>query len=262
MNIRSKMAAVAVSALSALGMVAFAAGPAMASTGSAGQAGVQATGTSFRFVTGSVYGRNAQPFAPEVAGTGGSVSLWISNGTLVLLGISTGTGAANEPYSPGINVYQNHTLVASQNDPSVNGVTCPAGQPCTPGDTANWAAQQTYTLQLFYDRGAGTVDFQARDAHGDVYRGFYQIGPVSFTRAQVSTDFGDTPFDAAGYTAAPASQLSYLTWRNISLTSTSGRHGSFTAFAHHHVVLVSAPGGAKAGSLSSGGSAFHTYLTP
>ena len=121
------------------------AAPAWAATGprmgSAGQTGFVVTGAQIRDVRGQVFGRNGAGFASTQAGIGGSLSLWAggNRGTVILVGVSTGTGSAHQPWSPGINVYQDHKLIASQNDASVNGQTCTAAGACTPGDSAELA---------------------------------------------------------------------------------------------------------------------------
>jgi hypothetical protein len=243
--------------------------PAGAVTGprreSAGQAGMVATGAQFRDVRGQIFGRNGAGFASTQAGIGGSVSLWAGGGrgTIVLVGISTGTGAANEPWSPGISVYKDHQLVASQNDASVHGRTCTAGG-CTPGDSASWADQQQFRLELFYDRAAGNVEFRAARSNGDSYSGFFHVGRgLSFSQARVTADFGITPFDSAGYNSAPNAVRRYLTWSQVGLTSYSGHRAGLSAWwTHSHLDLVDAAGGARATSLFNNGTAFHTQLTP
>jgi hypothetical protein len=233
--------------------------------GSAGQTGFVVTGAQTRDVRGQVFGRNGAGFASTQAGIGGSLSLWAggNRGTVVLLGASTGTGSAHQPWSPGINVYQDHKLIASQNDASVNGQTCTNGV-CTPGDSANWPDQQQFRLELFYNRSAGNVEFHATAANGDSYSGFYHVGTgVSFSQARVTADFGNTPFDSAGYTAAPPAAKPYLTWSRVGLTSYSGhRAGLVSWWTRSHLDLVDAAGGAVAGSLFNGGTAFRTVLTP
>jgi hypothetical protein len=218
-----------------------------------------------RDVRGMIFGRNGAGFAATQAGIGGSVSLWAGGGrgTVVLLGISTGTGAAHEPWSPGINVYQDHKLIASQNDASVHGQTCTAGV-CTPGDTANWPDQQQYRLELFYNRTAGNVEFHATASNGDSYSGFYHVGAgLSFGQARVTTDFGNTPFDSAGYLAAPSAAKLYLTWSRVGLTSYSWhRAGLISWWVHSPLDLIDAAGGAMPGPLFNGGTAFHTVLIP
>lgn len=246
------------------------AGPAGAAVGprmqSAGQAGFAVTGAQIRQVGGQIFGRNGAGFATTQAGIGGSVSLWSggARGTVILVGISTGTSSAHQPWSPGINVYKNHKLVASQNDDSVHGQTCKAGGACTPGDSANWPDQQQFRLNLSYDRAAGNVNFRVTAANGDSYSGFYSVGTgVSFGQARVTADFGNTPFDSAGYNNAPATVKTYLTWSKVGLTSYSGHQAGLNSWwTRSHLDLVDAAGGAQATSLFNGGTAFHTELTP
>ena len=235
--------------------------------GSAGETGFVVTGAQIRDVRGQVFGRNGGGFASTQAGIGGSLSLWAggNRGTVVLVGVSTGTSSAHQPWSPGINVYQNHHLIASQNDASVNGKDVHGRRACTDGDSASWPDQQQFRLELFYNRATGNVEFQAKAANGDSYSGFYSVGTgKSFSQARVTADFGNTPFDSAGYTAAPAASKLYLTWSKAGLTSYSGhRAGLSSWWTRSHLDLVDAAGGATAGAtLFNGGTAFRTVLTP
>jgi hypothetical protein len=255
-------AAISAAALAALpGTAGAATGP---QTASAGQAGLAVTGAHIRDIRGFMYARNGGAFAATQVGIGGSVSLIATDGTRVLLGASTGTGAANEPWSPGINVYAGHTLIASQNDASVHGQTC-VGQVCTPGDTANWPDHQLQRFELFYDRAAGNVEFSVRAVDSGVtYSGFYHVGAgLSFAEARMTGDFGNTPFDSAAYTHAPASAVPYLAWQQARLTSYTGHKAGFISWwTRHHVVLADALGSAFAGPLSASGTAFRTFIAP
>jgi hypothetical protein len=255
----------AAAALTILATSAAYAGTVGGTVGSAGQTGISVTNARFRFVTGSVFGRDGGNFSATQIGIGGSVSLRDDTGDVVLLGVSTGTSSHHQPWSPGINVYHDRVLVASQNDASVHGQTCTNGN-CTPGDSALWPDQESFKLHLFYDRTHGNVEFEAvASASGDSYSGFYHLGTgKTFSQARVTSDFGNTPFDSLGYVAAPSAQKLYLTWRDCHVTSYSGRHGSLSGgfWVRHHIVLVDAAGNAHAGSLFDNGTAFHTYISP
>jgi hypothetical protein len=88
-------------------------------------------------------------------------------------------------------------------------------------------------------------------------------GGLSFGQARVTADFGNTPFDSAGYTAAPSAAKPYLTWSRVGLTSYSGhRAGLNSWWVHSPLELIDAAGGAVPGSLFNGGTAFHTVLIP
>jgi hypothetical protein len=256
------LAAVAAATTLALsGAAGAATGPQAAS---AGQAGMTVTGAQIRDIRGLMFARNGGGFASTQAGIGGSVSLWAPGGTTVLLGASTGTGSAHQPWSPGINIYSGHTLVASQNDASVHGQTC-TGSVCTPGDAANWPDQQLQRFELFYNRATGNVEFSVRAVDSGVtYSGFYHVGTgVSFTQARMTGDFGNTPFDSAGYTHAPGGSVPYLAWSGARLTSYSGHKAGLASWwTRHHLVLVDGAGHASAGPLASSGSAFRTFLAP
>lgn len=254
----------AAAALAILATTAASAGTVGGAIGSAGQTGKSVTNARFRFVQASVFGRDGGSFSATQLGIGGSVSLRDDTGDVVLVGVSTGTSSHHQPWSPGVSVYHNRTLIASQNDPSVNGQTCINGT-CTPGDTANFPDQQLFRLQLFYDRAHGEVRFEALAASGDSYSGHYHLGTgKAFRQARVTSDFGNTPFDSAGYVNAPTAPTLYLTWRGCSVTSYNGVHGSLSGgfWVRHQVVLVDAAGNAHTGSLFNRGSAFRTYISP
>jgi hypothetical protein len=255
-----------------LAAVVTVAGPATAATaiktpgppiGSAGQTGHAVTGANFRYAAGTIFLRNGGLFAATNLGVGGSVSLKSTTGKTVLLGISTDTSGPHHPWSPGINVYQGHTLIASQNDASVNGETCTAGV-CTPGDSGLWPDRQHARLSLYYDRAHGQIVFEALTDAGDSYHGHYFIGTgLLFRQARVTGDFGNTPFDSVGYTAPPAAVTKYLSWSAATFTNYAGVHGNFRGpWTRNIVRLVDAQGHAYAGTLNKAGDHFATSLAP
>lgn len=232
--------------------------------GSAGQSGYQIDGGQFRFAHGELFARDGGAFASTQSGIGGSISLIATSGLRLLLGASTDTSGHNHPWSPGVGVYQGKTLVAVQNDAAVHDSTTINGI-TTPGDSLNTPDQQELTYAIFYDRIHGDIKFEfVATATGDSYQGFYHAGTgLSFNRVRFGTDFGNTPFDSVGYTAAPSVQKNYLTWRNAGLTSYSGHRGSLIDWwTRHRLVLVDAAGGSRPTSLFNGGTAFRTILTP
>jgi len=232
--------------------------------GSAGQSGYLIDGGAFRSAHGMLFARDGGGFASTQAGIGGSISLIATSGQRLVLGASTDTSGHNHPWSPGVSVYQGKTLVASQNDPAVHDSTTINGN-TTPGDSLNAADQQQLAYNIYYDRMHGNIQFElVATATGDSYQGYYHAGTgLRFNQVRFGTDFGNTPFDSAGYTAAPSAQNNYLTWRNAGLTSYSGHRGDLTDWwTQHSMVLVDAVGGSHPTSLFNGGSAFRTVLTP
>jgi hypothetical protein len=268
MNSVHRLAAVLGSLGAAGAMVLTMAGAAGAAigppVGSAGQSGYQIDGGQFRFAHGELFARDGGGFSATQAGIGGSISLIASNGLRLLLGASTGTSSHHQPWSPGVGVYQGHTLVAHQNDPAVHDSTTINGV-TTPGDSLNTPDQQELAFGVFYDRIHGDIEFEfVATASGDSYQGFYHAGTgLSFSRVRFGTDFGNTPFDSVGYIAAPSVQKNYLTWRSAGLTSYSGHRGDLIDWwTRHRLVLVDAAGGSHPTSLFNGGTAFRTVLTP
>ena len=255
------LGAVGAMVLTMVGAAGAATGPPV---GSAGQSGIQIDGGRFRSAHGELFARDGGGFAATQVGIGGSISLIASNGLRLLLGASTGTSSHDQPWSPGVGVYQGRTLIASQNDPAVHDSTTINGV-TTAGDSLNAPDQQELSYAVFYDRAHGDVHFHfIATASGDHYDGFYHAGTgLSFNRVRFGTDFGNTPFDSAGYTAAPTAQKNYLTWRNAGLTSYGGHHGDLIDWwTRHRLVLVDAAGGSHPTSLFNGGTAFRTVLTP
>lgn len=215
---------------------------------SQGQTGYMATGAQFQVVQGTVYLRSPGQYASELQGAGGSVSLWASNGTVVQLGISATTSPASG-YSAGVAPFDasHHQIVTGISEQG----------------NANFPAGESVHLRMAYDRVSGLVNMTEADAT-HTFRATFDAGTgLSYNRAEVSSDFGITPWDSAGYAAAPPAQMKYLSWTAAGLTNYNGKSFTFWGyFTHHKLVLVGAPGGAVPSNLTAGGSAFSTFLTP
>jgi hypothetical protein len=260
------LGAVGAMVLTMAGAAGAATGPAATgpSVGSAGQSGYQIDHGQFRFAHGMLFARDGGLFHSTQAGIGGSISLIATSGLRLLLGASTGTSSHNEPWSPGVGVYQGKTLIAHQDDPAVHDSTTINGN-TVPGDQLNTPDLQQLSYSIFYDRTHGNIKFEfVATASGDSYQGFYHAGTgLSFNRVRFATDFGNTPFDSLAYTAAPPAAKNYLTWTSAGLTSYSGHRGDLIDWwTRHTLVLVDAVGGSHPTGLFNSGTAFRTVLTP
>jgi hypothetical protein len=233
---------------------------------SPGQAGYGVTGLKLHALQATTFLRNGGQYASELIGVGGSVSLWdTTTGDLVLLGVSTGTGAANEPYSPGFNVYKGKTLVAFQGQPAVHDSFCTAADVCTAG-SGNTASGQNDQFGMWYNAGTGNVSFTETFANGDVYHGFYHIGAgLAFTKGEVTSDFGNTPFDQAGYKAPPAARTKLQAWSGAVVTNAKGNHFPLTGYFTTETIRLTGAGSvveADPGPLNAAHNGFSTYLEP
>jgi hypothetical protein len=239
---------------------------ASASTSSPGQAGYQVTGTSFVQVQGSLYLRAPGQYSAGLTGFGDSVSLW-SGARVVQLGVSATTNPAS-PYSPAVAVFSasTHALVAATGNGTITTAWwCPAGGQCQPASQGgSFPAGDTVTLNLLYVGFFGNVEFTVADAAGNTFQGYYHVGGGrTFGKAEVTSDFGDTPWDEAAYTAAPSAQMKVALWSGVKLQTASGRFGSLKSARWSRSELViggSLP--ADASGLGNRGRNFTTYLEP
>jgi hypothetical protein len=207
-----------------------------------------ANGSQFDAVQGTVYLRNPAQYAGKLQGAGGSVSLWASDGSVVQLGISATTNPASG-YSAGVAPFSSsHVQITTGISQQGN---------------ANFPAGESVTLRMVYDRISGLVNMTEKDAT-HTFRATYNAGTgKSYNRAEVTSDFGITPWDSAGYTAAPVSTMKYLSWSGARLTNYKGKSFTFWGyFPHHRMTLVGAPGGATASALANSGANFATFLQP
>lgn len=154
-------------------------------------AGYIASGAQFRFVTNTAFLRNPAAVSPITNGIGWQDGLKSTSNPAstwdAIVGISD-TTTSGTIYSPQSLVYHNGSIVAV----APNAVFCPAGGTCQPASAGGgFQPGDTVTETVFYNRSAGTVDFQASDPAGNLYRAFDPIGTgISFGQARIEAGFG------------------------------------------------------------------------
>lgn len=211
------------------------------------QAGYAATGAQFRFVSTTIYLRNAAAYAAYVDGYGYSVQMWTATREITL-GVSDSTSAS--PYSPAMAVFDRSQL--APNDLVCS--TAASGTQLCPGTPANWTsgsvsypAGDTVTLSLFYDRSSGLVHATVTDkTAGTSSSVSYDLGTgASVKQVRAGAEFGDAaPWDQANFRfTAPSSPIKLGRFTGSTLTSYSGHTASFDSWWTRHGVIMAGPGG-------------------
>lgn len=265
-----RFARLAAGVIPAVALVAMAL-PASAKTGgtlhSAGQAGYAVTGAQVRYLTAAVnLPADGSAYASYLKGVGGSISLWAKTGDVVQLGISTATNAAKEPFSPGVAVFAADHSQAK--DSMAHASWCPAGGSCAPASAGgSFAPGAQVTFSMYYNEGTGVVSMNERDKAGNLFHAWYRIGTgLSFTRAEVTSDFGYTPWDSQGLTGTAPAKAAFLAhWYYASMTAYNGHHASLGGswWVAHPLVATGTSGAYAAPALpNSRGTAFNTELLP
>jgi hypothetical protein len=153
-------------------------------------AGYIASGARFRFVTNTAFLRNPAQYSAITNGIGwqdGLKSLTAGSTWDAIIGISD-TTTSGTIYSPQSLVYHNGSIVAV----APNAVFCPAGGTCQPASSGGgFNPGDTVTETVFYDQSTGTVNFQASDPAGNLYRAFDPVGTgIIFGQARIEAGFG------------------------------------------------------------------------
>jgi hypothetical protein len=251
--------------------------PAGASTGtvqiSPEHAGYTATNAQFKTVSASVYLRNPEQYATQVAAYGHSVQLW-SSGLVMVLGVSdtTATGSAAAGFSPAVAVFNRttHALVAASANGTIPAQWCPAGGTCQPATSGgSFATGVTVTERMHYNPATGAATFKASDAAGDLFTASYTPGMgVSFTQARIGTEFGSTPWDASYSYTPPAGDVRIATYNTVYLTTYSGHTSTLWSWWVRHKLLAntgqqtSSDWVAVPTDLYNGGASFQTWFVP
>jgi hypothetical protein len=272
-----KILATAITGGAAIITSLMAAGMAAASTGTAvispQQAGFAATGAQFKTVSASVYLRNPEQYAPEVAGYGHSVQLW-SSGPVMVLKVSdtTATGSAAAGFSPAVTVFDRstHAVLGSSTAGTIAAQWCPAGGTCQPATSGgSFAVGATVTERMQYDPLAGTASFRASDTAGNLFTASYTPGPgVSFSQARIGTEFSANPWTAPAYTP-PADWAKIAVYNDARLVTYSGHVSTLTSWWVHRPVEANTEAQSASGdwvaiptNLYNSGASFQTFLVP
>ena len=272
-----KIVITAVAGLAAVAASLTMAGLASASTGtvqiSPEESGYSATGAQFKDVSASVYLRNPEQYASEVAGFGHSVQLW-SPTQVMVLGVSdtTAPGSASSGFSPAVAVFNrsDHSLTASSTDGTISATWHPAGGPPQPATAGgSFPVGTTVTERAHYNLTTGDVNFTATDTAGDQFTATYAAGlGQSFNQVRIGTEFGTDPWTAPSY-SPPAGWTKIGVFNNVRLAPYSGRAGTLTSSWVTHALEANTEAQSSTGdwvsipsNLGNGGTSFVTVFVP
>jgi hypothetical protein len=185
-------------------------------------AGYIASGARFRFVTNTAFLRNPAALSAITNGIGwqdGLKSLTVGSTWDAIIGISD-TTTSGTIYSPQSLVYHNGSIVAV----APNAVFCPAGGTCQPASSGGgFNPGDTVTETVFYDQSTGTVNFQASDPAGNLYRAFDPVGTgISFGQARIEAGFGTF--------SPPAANTKLVAISNAGVTLYNGKKHTLSSF--------------------------------
>jgi hypothetical protein len=180
------------------------------------EAGYQASGTSWRYRYAQATVKLPSPVtSPYAGGEGVSVQLRAADQTVVL-------GISATPQS----AFWNSGVAVEQQDGQG---TCSTPGGCfshVNGNSPLFAAGDSVTFDLYYNRSAGTIYYTATDTTlGQAFAGFFPDGGELFTSARTGVEFGQDPWSAGtGYTA-PVTPRALATFTAIRFTSYNGTKG-------------------------------------
>ena len=223
-------------------------GPATYNNGSTEGGGYLAAQAQFRYVQDSVYLRAQASFATIDDGVSWETHLYgidtaTSQPVQVVLAVGGNPQSLTTPYAAAA---------------SVNGT------PMTTGGNTQFAAGQTITESIYYDRGTGLVHVSVVGTGGNVFFGSAIVGrSVSFTSPRVIGGI-----DPGSSFVPPSSTVKLGHFTSVMLTTYSGSHGSFSSWYQHAKMIVTSDG-TKTGvprvvpsDLGTGGTSFDVNIAP
>lgn len=223
-------------------------GPATYNNGATEGGGYLASQAQFRYVQDSVYLRAQSGFAAIDDGVSWETHLYgtdTATGKPVAVVVMVGGNPQNltTPYAAAA---------------SVNGTAM------TTGGTTQFAAGQTITENIYYDRGTGLVHVSVTGANGNVFFGSAIVGTkVSFTSPRVIGGI-----DPGSSFVPPSSTVKLGHFTTVKLTTYSGFHSSLWGWYQHSKMIVTSDG-TKTGvqrvvpsNLSAGGTTFDVNIVP
>jgi hypothetical protein len=232
---------------SGFGLTALA-GSASASTGprdyTPDSSGYSATQAQFRYVQDTVYLRSPSKFAAVDDGVS-----WETH----LFGTSTGGNVSAD-----INIGGN-----PKTDSSYHPWADVNGAPLTLQGDTRFAAGQSVTETIYYNKANGVVSVNVFDANGDSAFGQAHVGSVSFNNPRI---YGG--FDSGSSFTAPSSPMTLARFTGVRLTTYNGHRGTLASWYSHSKVLATSNGHqngsvrAAPSALSHGGSSFSVIFTP
>ena len=224
-------------------------------------AGYIASGAQFQQITNVAYLRDPVQYSAITNGIGWQDSLRAGTAWDVIVGISNGTSPFGSLYSPAFLVYHDSSLEPGA--PNTNNAQwCPVGGSCQSASLGDgFPVTDTVTETVTYARAEGTVNVAARDAAGNLFKGFFPVGAgISFGQARIEAGYG-TFSPPAG-----ATRLVRITGAGVTLYN--GNKFSLSAWFTHNKELATSNGTgsgtlqASPTDLESGGTAFSVNFQP
>ena len=223
-------------------------GPPTYNNGSTEGGGYLASQAQFRYVQDSVYLRAQSNFAAIDDGVSWETHLYgtdtaTSSPVQVVLAVGGNPQNLTTPYGASA---------------SVNGTAM------TTGGTTQFAAGETITESIFYDRGTGLVHVSVLGAGGRVFFGSAIVGShVAFTSPRVIGGI-----DPGSSFVPPLTTVKLGHFSTVKLTTYSGFHGSLWGWYQHAKMIVTSDGTntgvprVAPSNLGAGGSAFDVNIVP
>ena len=218
-------------------------------------AGCDVSGAQFQQITNVAFLRDPVQYSAITNGIGWQDSLRAGTAWDVIVGVSNGTAPFGSLYSPGFLVYHNGSLEPGAPETN-NAQWCPVGQPCEPASLGGgFPVGDTVTETVTYARTEGTVNVSARDVAGDLFKGFFPVGPgISFGQARIEAGYGSF--------SPPAGVTRLVRITGAGVTLYNGKKFSLAAWFTHNKELATSNGTgsgtlqASPTDLESGGTAF------
>ena len=218
-------------------------------------AGYIASGAQFQQITNVAFLRDPVQYSAITNGIGWQDSLRAGTAWDVIVGVSNGTAPFGSLYSPGFLVYHNGSLEPGAPETN-NAQWCPVGQPCEPASLGGgFPVGDTVTETVTYARTEGTVNVSARDVAGDLFKGFFPVGPgICFGQARIEAGYGSF--------SPPAGVTRLVRITGAGVTLYNGKKFSLAAWFTHNKELATSNGTgsgtlqASPTDLESGGTAF------
>jgi hypothetical protein len=269
-RLRWRTASALITAGAATAAVVALAVPAGASTGPAQispeQSGYTTTGGRFATVSASVFLRQPQQYAGQVASLGQSVQLWSSD-VVVSFGVTASTSRGG--YTTYATIYDRSTHQVIASNP--NAQWCDDHEICNPGPaTLEPGFNLKLSIRYFPVNRALFLVGTYVDGNGTRFNAAYTFGNTAepFTQARVGTEFGSSPWDGSYSYTPPAQYTKAAVFSKVRLTSYSGHTASLWSWWVHHKLLANT--GQQSGSdwvaaptdLKSGGTSFQTRFVP
>jgi hypothetical protein len=224
-------------------------------------AGYIASGAQFQQIRDTAFLRKPSQYAAITNGIGWQDSLRAGTTWDAIVGISNSTSPVGAVWSPAFLIYHNGALEPGAPDTN-NAQWCPAGGSCQSASLGGgFPLGDTVTETVTYARAEGTVNVAARDAAGNLFKGFFPVGTgISFGQARIEAGYGTfTP---------PAASTRLVRITGAGVTLYNGNKFSLSAWFVHNKELATSNGTgsgtlqASPTDLENGGTAFNVNFQP